>query len=187
MADPLSNTFNQNGLTPGFTSGVTDFDSYIATDPLKNINYMDEWFSKLGVTSGTIVYDLGASYSLRQMALWNEDASGVATVGVFACADVTCTGATSLGLFSPAANIALQAYGPQLFLFQIAPVTTEFVELELTGPGSNAGYDGLAIGEVAFDATTTTGPVSPTPEPSSLMLLGTGVASVGAVVRRRLR
>jgi hypothetical protein len=173
-ADPIENTINQAGMDTPFTSGVTDFDTYMAGNPLHNYGYTTEWFSPTGVYSGTIIYDLGADYSLSQMALWNEDASGLATVSMYTCPDSACSTSTFIGTFDPTPN----TYGVD-YPAQVVPFvgTTEYVELFVTGPGPNDGWDGLAMGEVAFDTSSV-------PEPSTFLLLGGGLA---AVIWRRAR
>src|SRR5688500_8542461 len=54
---------NQSGLLTPFTSGVTDFDAYIAGSPQHTVEaFCCEWFSPDGVMSGLMTFGVGAVY-----------------------------------------------------------------------------------------------------------------------------
>ena len=56
---------DESGLSSTYVSGVTDFATYMATNPSHTFAYSGfEWFSPAGVHSGTIIYNLGASFTI---------------------------------------------------------------------------------------------------------------------------
>ena len=68
-----TNMINQSGLSVGFTSGVTNFDTYIASNPTETAYDSNGWDSLPGPTYPiTIGFDMGAVYSLSRLALWND-------------------------------------------------------------------------------------------------------------------
>ena len=87
----------KRGCTAGFTSGVTDFDTYIGTSPCHVINFNTEWFAPDGTFTQNIDYDLGALYSVFRMAFWNEESWGTSSVSVFSATDATFGATTLLG------------------------------------------------------------------------------------------
>src|SRR5689334_7995051 len=65
-----SNAINQGGLSASYTSQVTDFDTYLAGNPTHNtIN--NDWISSVGALTGHFDFDLGGSFVIQSMALWN--------------------------------------------------------------------------------------------------------------------
>jgi hypothetical protein len=54
--------------------------------------------------------------------------------------------------------------------------------LDITLPGSSTTY-GLAVADFSYGSTNTTPPV---PEPSSLLLLGSGLVGLAGMVRRKI-
>lgn len=176
----IVNTINGSGL-PAFTSGVTDFGTYLGGNPLHSFNPGTEWFSpNNGVRTSTIVYDLGASYTITRMALWNEDAGGLTDVSVAACSDAACTTAAPLlGATALTDNPNSQNYPADVL--DITDATTRYVRLIVNGPQDASAWDGLAMGEVAFDTAA-----AAVPEPGSLALFGLGFVIAG-VARSRLR
>lgn len=177
----INDTFNQSGLSSGYISGVTDFNSYIATNPLHSFVFSgNEWFSNSGFDSSIVTFDLGSIFTLDALALWNEDASGIGTLSLLGSSDGTLFNA--LGVFSPTNNELNSDYGPQVFTF--APSALRFVQFNMTNcpqPGLGS-FDGCAIGEVAFRTAAVNGAV---PEPTTWALMLLGFGAVGFGMRRR--
>lgn len=174
----LTETFNQSGLSSGYTAGVTNFNTYIASGPTHTTTFSGfEWFSNSGTTSATVTYNFGSAKTIDRLALWNEESSGIGSLNLLWSLDgVTFA---SLGTFSPTDN-PLASYLADVFSF--SAVTAQYVRFEMSGcpqplPGS---FQACAIGEVAF--RTATGVV---PEPSTWALLILGFGAVGATMRRR--
>jgi len=148
-------TIDQSGLSSGFTKcgGLdvpTDFDTYIATNPTHSPYIFDEWWSLLGVHASTIVYDMGVGYTLDRLALWNEESSGIATLVVSTSNDPTFNTSTTVGTFSPTNHPLLQPVEYGADVFDILDTTARYVRLQVTGPQVPFGFNGIAMGEIAF-------------------------------------
>jgi PEP-CTERM motif len=173
----LTETFNQAGLLSGYTAGVTDFDSYLATNPLHTLTFSgNEWFGNSGTTAATVTYDFGALVSVDRLALWNEESSGIGTLNLLGSTDGLTF--TSLGTYSPFDN-PLADYPAEVFSFgatSLRYARFEMSDCPQVNPGS---FAACAIGEVAF---RTAGAV---PEPATwgMMLLGFG--AIGGTLRRQ--
>ena len=84
----INNTIDQSGLSSGFVSGVTDFDTYLATNPTHNLlAFHNEWFTPEGVHSAQVDYNLGAIYNIDRLALWNEEFSGLSAFNILISSD----------------------------------------------------------------------------------------------------
>jgi hypothetical protein len=145
----INDTINQRGLASTFTSGVTRFDTYLATTPLHTDIFAGfEWFSNSGTTGATVTYDLGAVITIDRLALWNEESSGIGTLNLLSSKDgVTFTPLVS-GLHPTDNPVA--DYPADVFAFK--PTGARFVRLVASDspqpdPGS---FPAAAIGEVAF-------------------------------------
>jgi len=175
----IGNTIDQSGLSIGFTSGVTDFDTYIGLNPIHTFVAIDnEWFTALNVLAATIVYDLGAIFSIDRIAIWNDEFSGVGMVDVFVSTDnVLYTNAVN-GLM-PTNHDPDTDYPADVFGLG-GVQSARYVRLEVSGcpqePLSQGPYCGL--GEVAFSAV---------PEPNTFALATLGLVGFGLRGRRTRR
>jgi hypothetical protein len=154
----ISNTINQSGLNIGYVSGVTDFDAYLAQNPLESFIATNEWFTASNVTSATVTYNLGSILTMDRIALWNEDSAGFGQGVVSTSSDgITFVSLTTI---NPANNPVNVDYGAQVFGF--ASTAAQYVRLDLSGcpqPGGT-GFIGCGIGEIAFsNASTVPGPI----------------------------
>ncbi|MEP7365341.1 MAG: PEP-CTERM sorting domain-containing protein [Acidobacteriota bacterium] len=176
---------NQSGLSAAYTSGVTDFDTYLAST---THNSGDEYTTTntgftntLGGFPQIITFDLGGVYSISGLGFWATANIGTVTqFRLFADNDGdpnNGVGTQLGGTFNALANGG--AAGPgQVFSF--GTTLTQFIHLYVDDSSwiDNEVYPG--IGEVVFNA----GASSEVPEPSTTMLVLIGVAGI-AIGRRR--
>ena len=166
----VGKTIDQSGLLAGFTSGVTDFDAYLAGTPLHDFNFtIGEWFSLLNVTTGVIDYDLGGVFNITRMAMWNEDFGGITQMDVFTSNDAGFGVSTFIGTFSPVDNPLLFDYPAEVFNINSV---AQFVRIQIT---IATDPDFASMGEIAF----ATNDDIAIPEPSGLALFGLGATFVG--------
>jgi hypothetical protein len=175
----LTDTINQSGLSTGYVSGVTDFNSYIAGNPTHTVVFNgNEWFSNQGSNSASVTYDLGSAMGIDALALWNEEASGIGTLNLFSSLDGVLF--TSLGSFNPTNNPLDANYLAQVFNF--GAVDTRYFRFDMSEcPQQPTTFDACAIGEVAFRTAS----VSGVPEPSSWAMMLVGFGAIGYSMRRR--
>ena len=185
---PIENTFNQSGLVTPYVPGVTDFATYIASDPQHTPEFAGEWISATGSTSAIVTYDLGAAATIQALALWNEDDSGIGQLDLFGSIDGIDFTLIAAGLL-PTNNPVDLPYGPDVFSFD--PISLRFIRFEMSSCPQPDGEDFVecAIGEVAFDRVggSTGNPGGSVPEPASLALLGLGAAGLMLSRRRKTR
>lgn len=174
----INDTFNQSGLSAGYTAGVTNFDSYIASNPTHTSAFAgNEWFGNFGTTTAVVTYDLGSAQTIDRLALWNEESSGIGLLSLLGSTDnVTFT---ALGTYSPV-DVPLADYPAQVFSF--AATSLRYLRFDMSGcPQPNPGsYQSCAIGEVAFRTAGIA-----VPEPASWAMMIGGLALVGGALRRR--
>lgn len=176
----LTETFNQAGLSSGYTSGVTDFDTYIASAPTHTDTFSGfEWFSDFGTTSASVTYNLGASLTLDAMALWNEEISGIGLLDLLYSTD----GTTFTSLLSGVAPVDNPAGIYPAEVFPFGAVTAQYIRLDMSRcPQANpGGFPACAIGEVAFRAADNN-----VPEPGTMALVGFALLGAG-LARRRVK
>jgi hypothetical protein len=176
----LTETFNQAGLSAGYLSGVTDFDTYIGTNPTHTIGFAGfEWFSNSGTNSASVTYDLGASFNIDAMALWNEESSGIGLLDLLVSNDGVNFSALLAGL-APADNPVGSSYGAEVFNF--GSTSFRYMRMDMSRcPQAPSTFTACAIGEVAFREASS----NDVPEPAALGLVLAGLAAAGVVGRRR--
>lgn len=180
-------TIDQSGLSTGYTSLVTDFDAYFASNPTHNIGFSppNGWGSSVTVTSGNFDFDLGGTYTIESFALWNEGgdlAGNIVGFTLLAADNAAFNNASVLGSFTANPNTGpATAALPEVFTF--AATAASFVRMQITSTNANPGQSNAVLGEAAFEVSTTA-----VPEPSSMSLLATAgaIGLVGAWRRRRL-
>lgn len=177
----LADTFNHNGLSAGYTSGVTDFDAYLAGNPTHTVAFGGfEWFSNEGTTSARVTYDLGSLMSIDRLALWNEESSGIGTLNLLYSTDNSTFNPLVSNLHPT--DHPLADYTADVFGFG-GSVNARWVRFDMSGcPQPNVGsFQACAIGEVAFSSGASTG----VPEPSSVLLIGLGLSGLIAARFRK--
>src|ERR1700722_12836575 len=132
-----------------------------------------------GSTTGTLVFDLGAVFSLADAQVWNYNADccglerGVQTMTVLTSLDdVTFTPLNTFGL-SEGTGLPL---APNVL--DLAGASARYVEFDLTQNYGDAGFIGLS--EVQFDS-------SAIPEPSAAFFLIGGLSVLASVRHRAAR
>ncbi|MAX52156.1 MAG: hypothetical protein CMH22_09250 [Methylophaga sp.] len=171
-------TINQSGLHATYTSGTTDFDSFTATTKHSYLAHQKEWFSKSGNKTDTLIYDLGALYSVDKIAIWNEESIGTKTVSISYATDSLFSDEVSLGTFSLTKNLLNQDYLADVLSFNF--VTAQFFKFDVTG---NSVFM-TSLGEVAFSNLESGAPgVSEVPIPAAAFLFGPAI--LGMVGLRR--
>lgn len=181
----IGNIIDRSGLLPPFVSGITDFDTYIAGNPVHNFAFIDnEWFSPDGATSTTIVLDMGSVFTIDRLALWNEDILGIGEFLVQTSNDPTFASSTTVGgLFLPNNNPSNANYPAQVFT--LTSSDARYVRLLVAAVTDTNG--GMAIGEVAFRTSATTSAAAPEPGTAALAVPGLALPLLGALLARRRR
>ncbi|MDG0993966.1 MAG: PEP-CTERM sorting domain-containing protein [Akkermansiaceae bacterium] len=177
---PIGNTIDSSGLSGGGISGN------ILTETHSVNTNSDLWLSANGNGSGVeFVFDLGGTYTVDSVHLWNYDASsgannrGLQTVDVTFSTDggfnyntlVAASGYDDFGNFAQAPLGATQASAETKTFTAVAGVT----HIKFTD-STNHGATYTGIGEIRFGG-------DPIPEPSTTALLGLG--GLALILRRR--
>lgn len=170
------NMINQTGLNKTYVSGVTDFDAYIASNPLHNSGPYSEWNSATPITSARITFDFGEEVTIDRLAWWDEDQTSNTLVTLSSLDGV-------FDSFRPEEAPRAQTWGAQVFGFK--PITLRYLTVDITGCGDRAyAHLGCGLREIAFASAT---PVSGVPEPGTWALMIAGFGLAGGALRARRR
>jgi len=166
------NAIDQSGLSIGYTSGIDDFDDYLALNPTQTTSPNETWFSISGVSSGFFDFSLGGIYNIESFALWNESQNGgqgVNAFNLYADDNINFTTATLLGNFSAIEGLNIAE------VFEFSATAASYIRMEvLSNHGSSCC---VGIMEVAFEVSTVD-----VPEPSTLAIFALGM--IGLASRR---
>ena len=175
----IADTYNQNGLSSNYVSGVTDFNTYIGGGPTHTPIFSGfEWFSNSGSTSAQVTYDLGSVLKISKMAIWNEEASGIGLLDLFGSTDGVTFTSLLAGVLLTDNPGGFFSYTADILNF--TATNFRYIRLDMSGcPQPNGSFPACAIGEVAFNS------VSSVPVPAALPLVMTGLFGLGALSRRR--
>jgi hypothetical protein len=191
----ILNTINQSGLSVGYMSGVTDFNSYLDGNPTHtSLSNNNEWFSEFYASGNfvaqTVTYAFSALTSINGFALWNEEFAGIGTTQMLWSADGE--NYTFLNTINPepsefAPNNTVVPYSAQVFSFQSTAMM--FFRLVIENcpgqPENPSSIRGCGIGEVAFSSVPPGSvPDSVVPVPAALPLLAS-VLGIFAWLGRR--
>lgn len=171
----LQELINQDGLSANYVSGVTDFDSFVATTThtSPSISSGGGWASSSRVMfPATIDFDLGTIYNLTALALWNDrDTQALGEFEVFSSTDNSYNSLVSLGAFTGSFTNADIIPGE---VFDFSDISTQFIRIVGTPVKNDSPSDLLNIGEIAFGGEL----VMSVPEPSIASLLVFGMAGI---------
>jgi hypothetical protein len=173
----ISNIINQSGLSASYTSGVTNFDSYVSTTTTAGLSSNNVWQSSS--VTGFVTFDLGASYNIDALALWPVravNANAVRNFSLYADTDSSTLG-TLLGNFSPVPAVGTDA-AIQAQVFNFASTDTRYIQMNIL---TNAGGTLSGLQEVAFREGAT-----PVPwETDALSVIGATLLFAGGVWTKR--
>ncbi len=174
-----NNVINFSGLSSTYTSGVTDFATYIASNPthdsgdIVNNGWQADTFS---ASTGNFLFDFGADFTIKSFALWNLGGGVISNIvgfNLYSDTDTDPLGRVLLGNYMAATNTGpVNAVLAEVFPF--TQTSTRYVWMEITS--TNGIADRPGFGEAAFEAI---------PEPGSIALAATGLAALGGLRRRR--
>ncbi|AAZ26600.1 PEP-CTERM sorting domain-containing protein [Colwellia psychrerythraea] len=170
------NIINQNGLSQNYTSGVTDFDTFLSTATHNNSCGSNCWANVPNVIFPiNLDFSLGGLFELESIGIWNyHGALGLNEFELFAADNSSFLGSTSLGTFNVGMESSSAVASGQSFSF--ASTNASFIRMKLN---SNYGSTGqVAIGEVVFEKASSTD----IPEPSTLAIFALGM--IGLASRR---
>jgi len=172
------NVRSQSGLSASYMSLATNFDDYLATQPTHEFaSQSDIWNGYNGGSGpppfpGNFDLDLGGSFVIESMALWNfggdQDANLVGFT-LFVDDNAAFSSPELVGQYAANPNTGpLSAVAAEVFSF--SPIAASFVRMRITsnhGDGAN-----VVFGEVAFEAV---------PEPAPIIQLAIGAMGLVGV------
>ena len=174
-AFPITSLIDRTGLSSTFTSGTTDFGTFMASGATHSMfPAFGTWASTDGIRIGTMDFDLGAVYTVSQLALWDVYANR--SINSFS---VITSELSNFSIFSNVGSFvnhsANQATPAEVF--NLVDSTARYVRLTIA---SNWGSTLTQEGEIAFDVSAASAVV---PEPAYLAMWGLG--AVGMMFARR--
>ncbi len=175
---PAARAISKSALSVGYTTLVTNFDTYLASGPTSvHGNGTNIWGSTLGVRSGHFDLALGGSYLVSSIAFWNliGDPSSVRQFNLLLDDNSAFSSPDNLGTFT-ALNDLGKGSNTAAQVFAFTETLASFVRLEILNTW-DASSSHTAFNEVAFR-------VNSAPEPNAGLLSGLALLVVVASRRR---
>jgi hypothetical protein len=165
---------DQSGLSKSYSSGIDDFDAYLAFNPT-HVNYTPTgYLTQKSIPYGYLDMSLGGPFNVSALALWNAgEYVGVDRFSLYASSDSSFLDTTFIGSFwtdEPSGNAEV---------FDFAPITTRYIRFEILLNNSGGGFS-TGINEIAFRHE-----VTPVPEPSAFAIFALGL--MGLASRRLMK
>jgi hypothetical protein len=172
----IGHTIDHSGLLTPFTSGVTDFDAYIAGNPSHSSpGAGNAWEGSVAALPINLDFDLGGLFSIESAALWTSFAGfSINAFTVLTSTQSTFAVATNVGSFNAVDTPAMNAQ-----VFSLVASVGQFVRIQVN---SDRGAGFVNLSEIAFEASN-----SAVPEPASFILLGSGLVAALGLRRGRSR
>jgi hypothetical protein len=169
------NTRNQYGLLTTYSSLNTDFDAYIASNPLHDPFSGDAiWGSLEGVRSGNFNFALGGTYIVDAMAFWNlfDSDSAIRRFNLLLADNPSFDHATTVGTFTALNSLGssngITTTAAQIFSF--SRMSASFVRIQILDTWSSSSFF-AGFSEAAFR-------VSEVPEPATFVLIAIGLSCI---------
>ncbi len=175
----LGYIIDQSGLSASYTSGVTDFASFVGSTTSTTASYADDTSTlhmnaHLGVDFDFV---FGSAFAFTKFALWNDnDHQGIGDFSLYSSADATFSTLTLLT--SDTATYGPNGYDNSLTAqsFSFGPTNTQYLRLSAVPSSSSI----LNFGEVAFG-----GEASAIPIPATIWLFGTALIGLVGLGKRK--
>lgn len=167
---------NQSGLSANFSSGITNFSEYVASNPTHDLTGPgNTWAAASADLPGNLDFELGGLFSIEQTALWTSiNGFGVSSFDIIVASLADFSDATLIGSFSAIETIFPFEVGVQVF---DTSAQGRYVRLRINS-NHGQGALGVNLGEVAFN-------VEPIPGPSGLALALLGLSFLSLQYRTR--
>jgi hypothetical protein len=170
----IDNIIDQSGLATKYTSGVTDFDAFIALNQGHESALGTRWHSQSNLSAARVTFDFGREVNLSRLALWDDRSTTVSRIKL---------STPDLGLFRDLVVSDVIQTTSYAQVFNFASVTTRYLTFDIEGcnkgVGSGQNWSGCGLQEVVFGESVGV----PEPATWAMMILGFGAA--GAALRRR--
>jgi hypothetical protein len=168
-----------------YTSGVTDFDSYVASVTHNGSGAGTSGFTAASAPPGQFSFDLGISVEIDALAFWSTDNPGsVTSFNLYTDTDQDFGNGVGdlLGTFNPADGGIQPSLG-QVFTFN--SLNTQFLHIDVLSMASGTTDIKPGIGEVAFRDVTYRNGTSVVPIPAAVWLFGSGLLGLIGMARRK--